>query len=330
MSSRDSWLQTILSHDIVEQDENNYALTRLRQDIANGTDPTLDQVLKIVCSTDAAEFSGIENEIARDVCQKIQSMSFMTTLSTGEFATFSAMLSAEEHELIATMRENIDRQDLCCSDSNIHILSLALASLGIEPSALESIKHFAAVVPFLKRTEVLLSIGGDDRLTINFNGNKQNKYLSSTIPKVGEIHRGSCTCSSTSMESYLLANRTRAEFVQEVLHRVLDMDPQLLRSSDAERANTVVSVIKGSFGAKQRLLHAKLLKVCGLSESSAQIVLFPSGSDAEFLPLMAALVRASFLLTAPMPDTGDVAAVEEWASKVRVINYVTAAGEVGR
>jgi hypothetical protein len=111
---------------------------------------------------------------------------------------------------------------------------------------------------------------------------------------------------------------------------VLRMDPQLLGSSDAERVNTVVSVIKGSFGVKQRSLHAKLVKVCGLSEPSAHIVLFPSGSDAEFLPLMAALVRASSLLTAHRPDTGEVPTVEEWASKVRVINYVTAAGEVGR
>ena len=52
--------------------------------------------------------------------------------------------------------------------------------------------------PVQQRTEILLSHGGDDRLTVN--GNLMNKYLSSTFPRPDVIRRGSCTCSTISAE----------------------------------------------------------------------------------------------------------------------------------
>lgn len=47
-------------------------------------------------------------------------------------------------------------------------------------------------------TEQLLSLGGDDRLTID--ANHTNKYFSSTFPAQDLIARGSCTCSTVTAE----------------------------------------------------------------------------------------------------------------------------------
>ena len=55
-----------------------------------------------------------------------------------------------------------------------------------------------ALAPLLERTEILLSYGGDDRLTVD--GKLINKYLSSTYPRPEVLRRGSCTCSTITTE----------------------------------------------------------------------------------------------------------------------------------
>jgi hypothetical protein len=61
--------------------------------------------------------------------------------------------------------------------------------------------HLKNPTTVIKRTEVFLSIGGDDRLTINPE-TKTNKYLSSTLPTLDLIQRGSCTCSNPTQVRY--------------------------------------------------------------------------------------------------------------------------------
>ena len=56
----------------------------------------------------------------------------------------------------------------------------------------------STTAPLQQRTEILLSHGGDDRLTVD--ENLMNKYLSSTSPRPEVIRRGSCTCSTITAE----------------------------------------------------------------------------------------------------------------------------------
>ena len=58
--------------------------------------------------------------------------------------------------------------------------------------------NFPALAPLLDRTEMLLSFGGDDRLTVD--AKLMNKYLSSTKPRPNVLRRGSCTCSTITVE----------------------------------------------------------------------------------------------------------------------------------
>lgn len=76
--------------------------------------------------------------------------------------------------------------------------NLISSSFGFELSTDEISEILQVVAPFLQNTELLLSFGGDDRLTVD--GNLMNKYLSSTYPRPDVIRRGSCTCSTISTD----------------------------------------------------------------------------------------------------------------------------------
>ena len=66
-------------------------------------------------------------------------------------------------------------------------------------------KTMLVLAPLLERTEMLLSFGGDDRLSVD--AKLINKYLSSTFPQPDVIRRGSCTCSTITTEVRLLNPR---------------------------------------------------------------------------------------------------------------------------
>jgi hypothetical protein len=76
--------------------------------------------------------------------------------------------------------------------------NLISSSFGFELSTDEISEILQVVAPFLQNTELLLSFGGDDRLTVD--SNLMNKYLSSTYPRPDVIRRGSCTCSTISTD----------------------------------------------------------------------------------------------------------------------------------
>lgn len=142
-------------------------------------------------------------------------------------------------------------------------------------------------------TAAILASGGDDRQTVTSNG--LNKYFTSTFPR-DIIGRGSCTCSNVSSEGFLIAETAKLDLLKVLLKANSDDS----RNCEFDSANQ--SII-------QRL---KVLFQC-----SGEIVLFPSGSDAEYLPTLLALIRSRLLLAVKTSYVG-----------VKVFNNVIAAGEV--
>eukprot|EP01036_Dinobryon_divergens_P025179 gene25179-33702_t len=165
-----------------------------------------------------------------------------------------------------------------------------------------------ALLSLLKCTELFLSIGGDDRLTIN-NETQMNKYLSSTVPRrqYPTIRRGSCTCSTITEADYDHADALRGELLQEVL---------------TQRPFTADLILQ-KFDDSMQVVIQRLKVVLGFTAGvSHELVMFPSGSDAEFLPLAVALARShSLSLSKQFKQATGVAA--------KVFNFVLAAGEVG-
>lgn len=126
-----------------------------------------------------------------------------------------------------------------------------------------------------------LTEGGDDRLHLSDAG--VNKYFCPPRPLSQDVViRGSCTCSSPTPDGFEAARR-------------------LLRSLWSGR---------GSFGASMDDIRVRLSNVLQISVPH-EVVLHPSGSDAELIPLVIAAVRARELGCSG------------------VVNIVAAAGEVG-
>lgn len=162
-----------------------------------------------------------------------------------------------------------------------------------------NVEEILSLLPLSQRTELLLSFGGDDRLTLEMNKLKLNKYFSTTIPRPEVLRRGSCTCSTITLDDYVRVDKLRQEALLAV-------------HSKAKSTSQAVSDINND-------IIDRLKRVLSLHDSSHDIVLFPSGSDAEFFPLLVALIRSARLsrkLAAPFKAP-------------KVYNYVTAAGEVG-
>lgn len=258
-----------------------------------GNKVTLDKILQLVSATDSEELQYIRDPDVKELFQKVLHASFLSTLSRSEFANYAGLMGEDEDDLLHRVESLLQSQAVAesCSAFADHAL--------VGPSAVA----FAPILPFLKRTEVLLSVGGDDRLTIDFKGEKVNKYFSSTVPRPRLINRGSCTCSSTTLENYQLADGIRRNFIQTVYEKAA--------SSDFATAASTCAAIRSVFAPMQAQLVNRIKRVTGLSGTGAEVVLFPSGSDAEFLPLIAGLVRGGTAFN-------------------NVLNYVCAAGEVGR
>lgn len=170
---------------------------------------------------------------------------------------------------------------------------------------------------YVKHPSVLLSIGGDDRLTVNPNNHNLNKYLSSTSARDDILRRGSCTCSTVDPQGAELAEKVYQSFFAEVAKAV-----------DEEKAG---GGVEEDFyfllnQACQNLVQ-RVRSVFHLSSAAPQsdIVLFPSGSDAEFLPLLCGALLSAKRIAAIDQQAVDSIDVD----KVKVYNVITAAGEVG-
>lgn len=163
------------------------------------------------------------------------------------------------------------------------------------------------IIPFSHRTEMILSFGGDDRLVLLMNKNKVNKYGSSTIPYENVLRRGSCTCSTIITKVYLECDQYRVMLLQ----KSLILDPLYVENMIYNEQDSIRNRLKKVFN---------MYTQANAGTSKGEIVLFPSGSDAEFLPSIAAIERSMKLIS----STNSI------GTKVpKVYNYVTAAGEVG-
>ena len=293
-SVRDNWLHTI----VTGKSGSNCDIDRC--------DVSLDTVQQMVSRKDAKELEYVKDPNAHELILSILGASFQGTLSRNEYAHFAALISEEEDHLITAIT-SLKNQYLSGLD---HSINDAISDK-------EFLQVFSPLIPFLKRTEVLLSLGGDDRLSIDFAGFKQNKYLSSTIPRKYLINRGSCTCSSITMESYKLADQIRASFIQTVYETAMNSGSTTTTSTSTIDNTIIYKSIQKVFSIMQGHLFGRINRVLNLHKVGAEIVTFPSGSDAEFLPVVVALIRSMKLCINNVDN-------------IKVINYVSAAGEVGR
>lgn len=146
----------------------------------------------------------------------------------------------------------------------------------------------------LRSSDHLLWCGGDDRQTPDRSSEKLNRYFCSCLPRMGIIRRGSCTASSVNASDFLIAEKCRLDLLGSLLEK------------DTTAAYEVV--FDGSFELVINRLKA-------LFNCSGEIVLFPSGSDAEYISLLLALMQSHELAMG-------------LSAGIKVFNNVVAAGEV--
>jgi hypothetical protein len=134
-----------------------------------------------------------EGDATKNVVATFLKLSLMSTLSKKELESASVGCVSEIIKLCLEDQslQFVNKSACIDGDSAPESLRSLLTSSGC------SARLFYLFISLLKRTEVFLSIGGDDRLTIS-GESKANKYLSSTLPVVGLVKRGSCTCSTMS------------------------------------------------------------------------------------------------------------------------------------
>ena len=248
----------------------------------------------------------------------VSSCSFFSVLGSDAKKVFLLETSSQQSTTTTHLRNILASQNTFSKYSGIAV------SMFVDAHDMNLMNVVLALEPLLERTEMLLSLGGDDRLTIDFNGTKINKYFSSTLPRAEMIRRGSCTCSTITWNDYHLAEELRYRLVQAVLTHASEHVIHMQTTSVEAVNNAIAQVI----GATNDDIRVRLGCVLGLTPSTAEIVLFPSGSDAELLPLILALIRTQQTSTdttihptqpqtQPVPPNGCV------------YNYVMAAGEVG-
>jgi len=150
----------------------------------------------------------------------------------------------------------------------------------------------------------LLTTGGDTRLNINKLTNL-NQYLVSPYPQDDIIRRGSCTCSNISSELMEIAESKRKQLLENTIDIDIDTDTDI---NDIQFTIAFNSILK------------RLSDYLGLSQLSdpADIILVPSGTDAEYLITIVAMVRQWNLSAGLESINGSI------------LNCITASGEVGR
>jgi diaminopimelate decarboxylase len=197
---------------------------------------------------------------------------------------------------------------------------------GVTKSAFE--QSLTKILYYLKSPELFLSIGGDDRLTLQVNqahpeGLKLNKYFSSTFPRADIIRRGSCTCSTGTDEDYeKIVLRHYWKFMSLLFQQSLKENNSSVLSSYYDSQNEeILYRLRTIFHLDDPKNHCN----DGTYIKKPQMVLFPSGTDAEYLPLIVGLIRSSSLYYERKSSTLQYIT----QSSIKVYNYLLAAGEVG-
>ena len=111
----------------------------------------------------------------------------------------------------------------------------------------------------------ILTQGGDDRLLLN-RKTGVNKYFVKPEVAVGCAFRGSCTCNSPSEEGYAAA--------EEAYNNLYNYDELLPNDNYSETTEALMDEIR-----------QRLIKAYGMPEGTG-VFFTPSGSDAEYIPLL--------------------------------------------
>ncbi|CEG35169.1 diaminopimelate decarboxylase [Plasmopara halstedii] len=257
---------------------------------------------------------------ARDMVLLYTKIKYLETFSQAELADYTnaAANTASLLEIAATVRKRQEEvrlvSQLACVENNNELFSRLAMLLHISchgDSWNEIVKFAGNALPFAEQTESLLMHGSDDRSTL-CPLTKTNKYNASTIPFATDVARGSCTCSSVTLEAFELCEKMR----QELLLNSFSINPNA-KSSNALFDTKMCEV---------RSRVAACLDVSNLVRNNQmRILLSPSGTDAELLATVAGLARFFSGLGEEENLPGGVG-----PEQCRVTSIITAGGEIGR
>lgn len=229
---------------------------------------------------------------------------------------FIEVLSKKEHSLYWDASIDLSPCTPMKNESVVEFCTRIWGTLSTRHADMQYFNLLEHCLPLSNRTEILLSIGGDDRLTLQIEASKLNKYLSTTLPRHGHlIRRGSCTCSTIVPKDYLLAETFRVNTLSTIIKNGANGSP-------VKSLTCCTSLLSAVDSLNDNIRH-RITEVIDPAHTS-RTILFPSGSDAELLPVLVALIRHSIASIAS--DTSAEAAAHTAAG---VLNIVTASGEVG-
>jgi diaminopimelate decarboxylase len=242
-----------------------------------------DATLPIVCGT-ASSLRTLAL-----LCLKVSFVSLLSDKECIQFKDEMANVNGDVAQGLLELAEVLKTTSLCDGDFATRLMNSPLFS-----APKPDLDFAIAIVQLALRTEVLLSSGGDDRLNLGVNKGRVNKYFCSTLPRPTVLRRGSCTCSTTTLAQFAIADKNRIAMIA----KALKLAEKLSANECMDGALEINDDIRFRLG--------KSLGMDDTDPNSHKIILFPSGSDAELLPVYVALTRAK-----------------------KVFNFVTAAGEVG-
>ncbi|GMF34691.1 unnamed protein product [Phytophthora fragariaefolia] len=258
---------------------------------------------------------------ARGLVLLYTKLKYLETFSQAELADYanavatSASSPVEAAPLVRIRQEEVRVVRQLATVENTSELFSRLATLLHIPchgDAWNEIVKFAAnALPFAEQTESLLVRGSDDRSTL-CPLTKTNSYNASTIPFAADVARGSCTCSSITLEAFERCEKLR----QELLLNSLSINP------NAKSSSTL-------FNIKMRSVRTRVAACLGVSDlvrgDQLRVLLSPSGTDAELLATVAGLARLYSGLGEEENLPGGVG-----PEQCKVTSIITAGGEIGR
>jgi diaminopimelate decarboxylase len=245
---------------------------------------------------------------ARNILLLYTKIKYLETFPPQEITKY-AMTGDQENEEVSLLLQ------IKKSSSNGEVFSRLALHMGIPNHGekwQEILKFITWAFPFAEQTETLLTRGSDERSVLN-PMTKTNKYNGSTFPWTCDIPRASCTSSSISMEMFQRCEQLR----QKCLLNALSMNPNSQSSIEF-------------LDVKMKDIRDRLATCLGIKElvfgqeKQAQILLTPSGTDAELLATSAALARlfslssTSSLMNSNTTQCG------------KVTSIICAQGEIGR
>ena len=142
----------------------------------------------------------------------------------------------------------------------------------LSPCPAAELAAAARALPLAMPTEVLLTLGGDHRNTVDWRRGV-NSYGISPRPAPWRYAFGSCTASAPTQRSFAAAQRLRRSLIQAALDDCLDAE-----------------IAAATAGIRQTLGLA-----LGVADEAPRIVLTPSGTDSELIA--AAVARSDAPLT---------------------------------